>query len=114
MKELIIRGGVNISPFEIDEVLMNMPGVKAGLAVAFDNDWYGEEVGAYIQPGDGVSLSEAEVIAYCKKYFSYAKCPKVVLFGSAIPVTSTGKYQRNKLKPLFQQWKNIQFKESKK
>ena len=39
IKELIIRGGVNISPFEIDEVLMKMPGVKAGLVVGFENDW---------------------------------------------------------------------------
>ena len=47
-KELIIRGGANISPFEIDEILMHIPGVKAGIAVGFDNDWYGEEVGAYV------------------------------------------------------------------
>lgn len=112
IKELIIRGGVNISPFEIDEVLMNMPGVKAGLAVAFDNDWYGEEVGAYVQPKEGTTLTEEEVIKYCRKYFAYAKCPKVVLFGNNIPVTSTGKYQRNKLKPLFEQWKCVQFKEN--
>ena len=40
LKELIIRGGVNISPLEIDEVLSGINGVKAGIAVAFDNDWY--------------------------------------------------------------------------
>ncbi len=110
IKELIIRGGTNISPFEIDEVLMNMPGVKAGIAVGFENDWYGEEVGAYVQPKEGILLSEADVISYCRKYFSFQKCPKVVLFGNDIPVTSTGKYQRNKLKPLFEKWKTVQFK----
>jgi len=113
IKELIIRGGTNISPFEIDEVLMNMPGVKAGLAVAFENDWYGEEVGAYIQPQNGITLTENDVIAYCRKYFSFQKSPKVVIFGTDIPVTSTGKYQRNKLKPLFEKWKSVQFKEKK-
>jgi long-chain acyl-CoA synthetase len=111
IKELIIRGGANISPFEIDEVLMNMPGVKAGLAVGFENDWYGEEVGAYVQPKDGVSLTEQEVIDYCRKHFPFQKCPKVVIFGNDIPVTSTGKYQRNKLKPLFERWKSVQFTE---
>ena len=111
IKELIIRGGVNISPFEIDEVLMNMPGVKAGLAVGFENDWYGEEIGAYVQVKDGARLAQEDVQAYCRKYFSFAKSPKVVLFGNEIPVTSTGKYQRNKLRPLFQEWKGVQFKE---
>ncbi len=113
IKELIIRGGSNISPFEIDEVLMNIPGVKAGIAVGFDNDWYGEEIGAYVQPDAGATLSENDIISYCRRYFSFQKCPKVIIFGNDIPVTSTGKYQRNKLKPLFQQWKSIQFTESK-
>ncbi len=100
---------MNISPFEIDEVLMNVPGVKAGLAVGFDNDWYGEEVGAYVQPEERASLSEEEVIGYCRRFFPFQKCPKVVVFGNDIPVTSTGKYQRNRLKPLFERWKSEQF-----
>lgn len=111
IKELIIRGGANISPFEIDEVLMNMPGVKAGLAVGFENDWYGEEVGAYVQAKEGVKLTEPDVIHYCRIFFSFQKCPKVVIFGNNIPVTSTGKYQRSKLKPLFEKWKSVQFRD---
>jgi long-chain acyl-CoA synthetase len=113
IKELIIRGGVNFSPFEIDAVLMNMPGVKAGLAVGFENDWYGEEIGAYVQPMDGAAVSEADVIAHCRQHFAYQKCPKVVVFGTEVPVTSTGKYQRNKLKPHFAKWKTVQFTERK-
>ncbi|HLX13370.1 MAG TPA: class I adenylate-forming enzyme family protein [Bacteroidota bacterium] len=110
LKELIIRGGINISPFEIDEILMNMPGVKAGLAVGFENDWYGEEVGAYVQPKEGVNLSEADVLHYCRLTLPFPKSPKVVVFGNEVPVTSTGKYQRNKLKPLFEKWKQTQFR----
>jgi acyl-CoA synthetase (AMP-forming)/AMP-acid ligase II len=91
---------------------MNMPGVQAGLAVGFENDWYGEEVGAYVQRKEGAALSEQDVIDYCRRFFSYQKCPKVVLFGDDIPVTSTGKYQRNKLKPLFTRWRSTQFSES--
>jgi long-chain acyl-CoA synthetase len=111
IKELIIRGGTNFSPFEIDAVLMNMPGVKAGLAIGFENDWYGEEIGAYVQPMAGVEVTEEDVIAHCRRHFSYQKCPKVVVFGDDVPVTSTGKYQRNKLKPLFAEWKGVQFTE---
>lgn len=109
IKELIIRGGVNISPFEIDEVLMNMPGVQAGIAVGFENDWYGEEVGAYIKLKEGVHLTNEEIVRYCRKHLPFSKSPKVVIVGSDIPVTSTGKYQRNKCKHLFAEWKAEQF-----
>jgi acyl-CoA synthetase (AMP-forming)/AMP-acid ligase II len=109
IKELIIRGGVNISPFEIDEVLTMMPGVRAAIAVAFENDWYGEEVGAYVVPKEGVELSADAVIAFCRKSLPFAKSPKVVIFGDQIPVTSTGKYQRSRCRDLFGQWKEVQF-----
>ncbi len=111
IKELIIRGGVNISPFEIDEVLMHMPGVQAGIAVGFENDWYGEEVGAYVRVKDGIHLTEREVLAYCRKQLPFVKTPKAVVFGNDLPVTSTGKYQRNRCKDLFAEWKSVQFTE---
>jgi long-chain acyl-CoA synthetase len=109
IKELIIRGGANISPFEIDEVLMKIPGVNAAVAVGFENDWYGEEVGAYIQPKEETRLTEEDVLGFCRKHLPFTKAPKVVLFGNEIPVTSTGKYQRGKLKELFARWKEVQF-----
>jgi long-chain acyl-CoA synthetase len=111
IKELIIRGGVNYSPFEIDEILMNMPGVKAGLAVGFANKYYGEEVGAYIVPEEGSTVTEAEVLEYVQARLPFSKRPKVVVFGSEVPVTSTGKYQRLKLAPLFTQYEETQFRE---
>ncbi len=112
IKELIIRGGMNISPFEIDEVLMNIPGVKVGLAVGFENDWYGEEVGAYVVLKGGITMAAEQIIAHCRKFFPFQKSPKVVVFGNTIPITSTGKYQRSHLKHLFVQWKENQFSES--
>lgn len=110
LKELIIRGGVNISPLEIDEVLSRCPGVKSGIAVGFENDFYGEEVGAYVQKGEGANISEEEILSFCKEHLPFSKAPKVVIFGNDIPVTSTGKYQRNKCKPLFKEWKTSQFR----
>jgi long-chain acyl-CoA synthetase len=112
IKELIIRGGVNLSPFEIDEVLNRIPGVARGLAVGFENTWYGEEVGAYVMLQPGVSLGEAEILAACRERLPFSKAPKVVVFGSDIPVTSTGKYQRGRLRPLFAAWRETQFRES--
>ncbi|RPI17783.1 MAG: long-chain fatty acid--CoA ligase [Ignavibacteriae bacterium] len=120
LKELIIRGGVNIAPLEIDEVLMSLPEVKAGIAVGFDNDWYGEEVGALVilrenlLPGAVEGLNgdkiKQDIINKCREKLPFYKCPKVIVFSDTIPVTSTGKYQRNKVKHLFEEWKKVQFK----
>ena len=111
IKELIIRGGINLSPLEIDEALMRIPGVRCGLAVGFDNKWYGEEVGAYVVLHEGTALSAGEILAHCRRTLPFSKAPKVVVFGSEVPVTSTGKYQRNRLKQLFEAYRDVQFRE---
>ena len=112
IKELINRGGVKYSPLDIEEVLLELSGVRAGLAVAFPNVYYGEEVGAWVVRQAGASLDEAAVLEHCRRRLPFAKCPKVVLFGEEIPVTSTGKYQRLKLQPAFAAWREAQFRES--
>lgn len=110
LKELINRGGVKFSPFDIEEVLLEIEGVNVGLAVAFENEYYGEEVGAYIVPEEGVTLSVDDILAYCRDRMTFEKSPKVVVFGTDIPVTSTGKYQRLKLRERFADWRSIQFR----
>lgn len=112
IKELIIRGGVNLAPLEIDEVLAKAPGVKSGISVGFENDWYGEEVGAFVVMHDGAEHDSEAIIQHCRAHLPFAKCPKVVVFGEQIPVTSTGKYQRMQVAHLFRQWKDVQFRSS--
>ncbi len=109
IKELIIRGGVNISPLEIDEVINSHPMVDAGICVGFDNSWYGEEIGAYVRRADA-RLTAEELMAFCRQHLPPHKTPKVVVFGDDIPVTSTGKYQRNRVKPLFAEYREMQFR----
>lgn len=111
IKELIIRGGVNYSPFEIDEVLTAIPGVKVGLAVGFPNKYYGEEVGAYVVLEEGSDLGPDAILRLARHKLSFSKSPKVVVFGEEIPVTSTGKYQRLKLAPLFAAYEAAQFRD---
>lgn len=111
LKELIIRGGVNLAPLEIDEVINKAPGVKAGIAVGFENDWYGEEVGAYVELKEGVEEDAEAVLEFCREHLPFSKSPKVVVFGDKIPVTSTGKYQRRKVMHHFNQWKEVQFRD---
>lgn len=112
IKELIIRGGVNLAPLEIDEVLVKAPGVKAAISVGFENDWYGEEVGAYVVMKDDTEHDAEVILQHCRAHLPFSKCPKVVVFGEQIPVTSTGKYQRMKVAHLFKQWKDVQFRPS--
>ena len=109
LKELIIRGGVNVSPLEIDEVLAGIPGVRTGVAVGFPSDVYGEEIGAYVVLLPGAALDEAAVLAGCAG-LPHHKRPKVVVFGDAAPITSTGKIQRNRLKDRFAPWRAVQFR----
>jgi long-chain acyl-CoA synthetase len=113
LKELIIRGGVNLAPLEIDEVLAQAPGVKAGICVGFENDFYGEEVGALVIPASpdvATAASADEILRHCQAHLPFSKAPKVVVFTDELPVTSTGKYQRNKVKHLFAAWKGMQFR----
>jgi len=109
-KELIIRGGVKISPLEVDEVLNKIPGVKAAMAVGFDSTTYGEEVGAYVVKLPDAKLTEEDVLNVARSMLPAWMAPKVVVFGETFPVTSTGKYQRNQLKPQFAKWKDQQFR----
>lgn len=99
LKELIIRGGVNIAPLEIDEVLRTHPLVRFAMTVPFEHRYYGEEIAAYVVPRDGVSPpTEAELLAHCRQRLPFSKCPKVILFGQEVPWTSTGKPKRLELK----------------
>lgn len=111
LKELIIRGGVNIAPLEIDEVIAKAPGVKQGICVGFENNFYGEEVGALVIPQD-INTGKEEILEYCANNLPFHKTPKVILFCDELPITTTGKYQRNRVKHLFAEWKSAQFRKS--
>jgi len=117
IKELIIRGGVNISPLEIDDVLKGHPGVKFAMAVPFENRYYGEEIAAYVVPRDSASpLTEAALLEFCRSRLPFFKRPKVILFGQDVPYTATGKPKRLELKArlagTLASYRDMQFKES--
>lgn len=116
LKELIIRGGVNISPLEIDDVLRGHPLVQFAMAVPFENRYYGEEIAAYVVHRDGASPpTEGDLLEHCRRLLPFSKCPKVILFGKEVPYTSTGKPKRLELKTRLASalaaYRNHQFKE---
>lgn len=96
LKELIIRGGVNISPFVVDEVINAHPAVRFGLAVAFENRYYGEEIAAYVVLN--TEVTERELLDFFAERLDFAFQPKLVVFGDEVPFTATGKAKRLDLK----------------
>lgn len=101
IKELIIRGGVNLSPLEIDAVLALHPSFRFGMAVPFENRIYGEEVGACVVIREGFQPTDYLAEAIKRHYagvLPFPMQPKVVLCGSDLPCTSTGKPERLTLK----------------
>lgn len=114
IKELIIRGGSNISPLEVDAVLRSHPAVEFALAVPFENRFYGEEVAAYIVPR--FPVADEEILAHCARYLDFARQPKVVIQGDDVPFTATGKAKRLELKrrlsPILANYRDTQFRRS--
>ena len=100
IKDMIIRGGENIYPREIEEFLYKMPGIKDVQVAGIPSDKYGEEVGAFIIQEDGADLHESDVKEFCKGNIAHYKIPKYVLFVEGFPLTGSGKIQKFKLKDL--------------
>ena len=95
--DMIIRGGENIYPREIDEVLYQHPDIAAAAAVGVPDNLYGEEVAAVIVLKAGAKSSEQEIIDYCKARLADFKCPKTVHFVDDIPKGPTGKLLKREL-----------------
>ncbi|MFQ5865175.1 MAG: class I adenylate-forming enzyme family protein [bacterium] len=100
-KEMIIRGGENIYPKEIEEVLYRHPKIAEAAVVGLPDKIWGEEVGAFIVLKPGESLTDEEVINYCKAHLADFKCPRRVVFTDAFPKTTTGKIQKTKLREFY-------------
>jgi acyl-coenzyme A synthetase/AMP-(fatty) acid ligase len=96
-KDLIIRGGVNIAPLEIDEILIKLQSIAEAAAVGVPNQIYGEEVVCYVVPKDK-TLTEAIVLDHARQFLPPAKTPKQVLFVADLPKSDRGKVLRDKLR----------------
>jgi fatty-acyl-CoA synthase len=100
IKDMIIRGGENISPREIEEFLYLMPGVKDVQIVAMASPRYGEDVAAFIIPNGNVVFTPEDVRDYCKDKIARYKIPRYVFFVNEYPLTGSGKIQKFKLREL--------------
>jgi long-chain acyl-CoA synthetase len=96
--DMIIRGGENIYPREIDEVLYQHPSVAAAATIGVADHLYGEEVAAFVVPKEGRAATEEELIAFCRERLADYKCPKTIKFVSEIPKGPTGKLLKRELR----------------
>jgi long-chain acyl-CoA synthetase len=95
--DMIIRGGENIYPREIDEVLYLHPAVSAAAVVGVPDDLYGEEVAGFVVLKEGSEVTGQELIEFCKSRLADYKCPKTIRFVKEIPKGPTGKLLKREL-----------------
>ncbi|MDD4952501.1 MAG: long-chain fatty acid--CoA ligase [Desulfovibrionaceae bacterium] len=97
-KDLVISGGQNIYPREIDEVLLGHPGIKEAVAVGVPHPIRGEVIKAYVVPRPGACLTKAEVIRHCRLKLAHYKVPRSVEFRDGLPTNMVGKVLRRALR----------------
>ncbi len=100
-KELIIRGGVNISPVEIDSVLMRQPDVVEAAAIGVPDKIWGEEIVAYVVLRPGANIGVRDILGHCERHLPAFKAPKRIIIANDLPKTERGKLDR---KALVAEW----------
>ncbi|MEN6643021.1 MAG: AMP-binding protein [Armatimonadia bacterium] len=100
LKDMIIRGGENIYPREIEEFLYTVPGIKDAQVVGVPDQKYGEVVGAFVTLHDGADLTEEDVQDACRARMARYKAPRYVFFVDEFPQTASGKIQKFKLREM--------------
>ncbi len=100
IKDMIIRGGENISPKEVEDFLYTMPGIKDVQVIAVKSPRYGEDVGAFIIPHEGYEFTTQDVRDFCKDKIARYKIPRYVFTVKEYPLTGSGKIQKFRLREM--------------
>lgn len=99
--DMIIRGGENIYPREIDELLYTHPAIQSAAVIGVPDKLYGEEVAAFVVLKTGETAGEEELINFCQKHLADYKCPKTFHFVEDIPKGATGKLLKRELARIY-------------
>ena len=97
-KDMILRGGFNVYPREIEEVLVTHPAVSMAAVIGIPDPRLGEEVKAFVVRRAGAALTEEELLAWCREQFAAYKYPRSIEFRDALPIGPTGKLLKRELK----------------
>lgn len=98
IRDMVISGGVNIYPAEIEAALITMPGVRDCAVFGVPDDEYGEAVCAYVEPAAGAAFSANDVRAYLREHIAGYKVPKLIEFRDSLPREDSGKIFKRKLR----------------
>jgi acyl-CoA synthetase (AMP-forming)/AMP-acid ligase II len=99
-KDVIIRGGENISPGALEDILYKHPAVLETAVVGIPDPVYGEEVKAFVVLKPGTKASEQEIIDHCLKFSSRFRVPKTIAFPNELPKNSVGKILKRALREM--------------
>jgi fatty-acyl-CoA synthase len=100
IKDMIVRGGENVYPREIEEYLMTNDAIEAVQVTGVPDPKFGEAIIAWVSLKEGEELSEEGVKAFCKNKIAHYKVPRYVRFGDDFPMTVTGKVQKYKMREI--------------
>jgi fatty-acyl-CoA synthase len=114
LKDMIIRGGENIYPREIEDLLFTHSKVAEVAVFGIPDDYYGEEVMAWVKLHSGESLSEDALRAFCRERIAHFKVPRYFWFVDEFPMTVTGKLQKFRMRAMAQEKMNKKMKEGEK
>ncbi|HET9897050.1 MAG TPA: AMP-binding protein, partial [Streptosporangiaceae bacterium] len=98
IKDMVIRGGENVYPREVEEFLYSHPSIEDVQVIGVPDLKYGEELCAWVKLRPGAELTEDEVKEYCRGKIAHFKIPRYVRFSSDFPMTVTGKVQKFKMR----------------
>ncbi|KAA0082759.1 long-chain fatty acid--CoA ligase [Mycolicibacterium sp. P9-64] len=97
-KDLIVRGGFNVYPREVEEALMTHSAVSLAAVVGIPDERVGEEIKAFVIIRPGATLTESDVLAWCRDHLAVYKCPRTVEFCRELPLNATGKVLKQQLR----------------
>ena len=98
VKDMIIRGGFNVYPREIEEVLMTHPSVSLAAVIGVPHERHGEEVKAFIILKQGATVTEVDMVVWSKQNMADYKYPRLIEFRTELPMTATGKVLKSELR----------------
>lgn len=98
VKDMIVRGGFNVYPREVEEVMMTHPAVSLVAVIGVPHEEHGEEVKAYVIKKPAADVTEAELVVWCQDNMASYKYPRTIEFRDALPLTATGKVLKRELR----------------
>jgi fatty-acyl-CoA synthase len=100
IKDMIIRGGENVYPREIEEFLYGHPDISDVQVIGVPDKKYGEEIMAWVKLREGATLTDDDIKAFCRGSIAHYKVPRYIHFADEFPMTVTGKVQKFKMREV--------------